>query len=197
MAFVQNIVANCRRRFHARARGHGRCIRPCRAAVEYASPSSGSHRTDSDTAANRQHHAIAQPNATISGGWSTRLSDGHPSSNGLRPSKGAALSSSDSNASRDPPDRTTDAEPTPNGDPHARFHTDADRQSLRPPPCPPPEGDGEPAQGGYASRASWSAGRCSTSAAKSSRARLSTLVAVRVRTVAVRRPLLIAAISPK
>ena len=46
-------------------------------------------------------------------------------------------------------------------------------------------------------RASCSAGRCSTSAAKSWRARLSTLVCVTVRTVAVRRLSPRAAISPK
>ena len=92
--------------------------------MEYPSPSSGSDRADSNTTANRQRQAIAQSNTTTSGGWSGRPSDGHSGGNSRCPSEGAALSSSHADASGDHPDRTTDPEPTPNGDPHARSHTD-------------------------------------------------------------------------
>jgi hypothetical protein len=95
--------------------------------VEHASPSSGSHRTDSDAAANRQHRAVAQPNATISRGWSIRPHHRDLNGPGLRPSKGAALGSSDVNAADDPPDRTADAEPATVGYSQRRPYTDAER----------------------------------------------------------------------
>jgi hypothetical protein len=124
MAFVQNIVADRRRRIHARARGHGRRVRPGCIAVEYPSPSSGCDRTHADSAANRQRHAVAQPNTITSCGWRGGRSDRHPRSDGLRPSKGAALSSSDCNATEHPPNHTPNAEPTPVGDPHGRSYAD-------------------------------------------------------------------------
>lgn len=122
MAFAQNIVRDRRRRIHSRARGHGRCLRPGRVAVERPSPSSGCRRTDSDTAANRQRHASAQSDATISRGWSGRPHGGYPGSDGLRTSKGAAVRSSSRDPKRYPPDAAATTDP----DPHDPSHPDAD-----------------------------------------------------------------------
>lgn len=126
MACAQNIAADRGRRIHSRARGHGRRLRPGRPAVEHLSSSSACHRTDADTAANGQRYTIAQPNTAISGSWSDGRSERHPRGDGLHPSKGSTVSSSDLNATDDPPDRTTDAEPATVGYSQHRSHTDAD-----------------------------------------------------------------------
>jgi hypothetical protein len=117
MAFVQNIVAERRRRIHSRARGHGRCVRPGCAAVELSSPSTCSHRAGSDTAVDGERHAIAEPNPAIRR-RSRGSREGLTSGDGLRASEGAAIGSSSDDANGYSPDRRTNAHPATYGDPH-------------------------------------------------------------------------------
>jgi len=80
MAFTQNLAADRRRRIHARAHGHGRRVCPRRVAVELPSPSSSCERTESDPAADRQHHTIAESH---DGRCGRGFRYGRPSADGL------------------------------------------------------------------------------------------------------------------
>ena|ERR1700682_2555029 len=129
MAFAQNIVDR-RRRIHSRACGHGRRVRFRRVAMELPSPSSSRCRAESDTAAHRQRHTIAEPITTISRGWSRGFRDRCPSGDRLRPTEGSADPSSDGDSYGYPPDDTADDQPIADADSLDPTYANADCESV-------------------------------------------------------------------
>jgi hypothetical protein len=94
--------------------------------MELPPPRSRRRRIEPNTAANGQPHAIAEPIATISRGWSRRSGDGSTSGDALSASYITAVGSSDSERNGYPPDRAADDQPVADTDSLDPPHADAD-----------------------------------------------------------------------